>query len=159
MTDIQRDEKGRVLPGAGGALGATSTRRAGTGEASKIRALVQPKREALVARLLEIAESGAPKDAVRACEALLCRLAAPPRPTAELVHIPGLANARTLEEKADAVVLAVARGEVTADAGRAVLQMLDTYARAIKASELEERIRRLEGRTGRVIEPDSETLL
>jgi hypothetical protein len=118
---------------------------------SQIRKLIEPERDAIVQRLIETAKGGT-KEAVRAAEILLDRLAAKPRPTAELVRIEGLAQATTLQAKADAVVLAVARGEVSADAGRAVLQMLDTYSRAIKADELEARLRALEGRPGRVVE-------
>jgi hypothetical protein len=146
-----RDEKGHLLPGH--KLGG---RPLGTSQIARLRALIEPERDAIVAKLIETAKAGDGNSAVRAAEVLLDRLAAKPRPTAELVRIDGLAQAQTLLAKADAVILAVARGEVSADAGRAVLAMLDTYARAIKTDDLEARIKVLEGQGpqhARLIEP------
>jgi len=116
-SDVQRNEKGQVEEGSGGALGATSARRAGISQIARLRALIEPEREAIVAKLIETAKGGT-KEGVRAAEILLDRLAARPRPTAELVRIEGLATAQIFQAKCDAVVIAVAHGEVSADAGR-----------------------------------------
>jgi hypothetical protein len=149
---VERDAQGHVLPGSGSAFGANSTRRLGTGQLAKLRALVEPERDAIVANLIALAK-GTGKDAVRAAEVLLDRLAARPKQQSEIVQVSGLKEAATLQGKMDAVVAAVANGEVSADAGRAVLQMLDAYARAKRTDELEARIRALEEGRGRTIDP------
>jgi len=147
MTDnndeIRRTEGGQIVPGSGAQLGKTSSRRLGTGEAAKLRKLIEPERDAIVMKLIETAKGGT-KEAVRAAEVLLSRLAAPPKATAELVHIEGLAAETTLEGKCQAVVIAVARGKVSATAGREILSMLHVYGRARQLDEFEARLRALE---------------
>jgi hypothetical protein len=150
---IARDAHGHVLPGSGSEFGKTSTRRLGTGSQTKMREQIDPRRQEIIAKLIETALSDG-KDRVRAAEVLLARLAAPPKAQAELVHVPGLAEATTPREKADAILVAVATGQVSADAGRALLNMLDSYVRTITATDHEARLRALEGLAprGRIIE-------
>jgi hypothetical protein len=71
---------------------------------------------------------------------------APARPQAELVRVEGMVEADTLQGKCDAVIAAVGRGEVSADAGRAPLQLLDLYGHAI---EVDVQVRRMAPDRGR----------
>jgi hypothetical protein len=143
MSDlVERDAHGRFLPGNGG-------RPAGRTELERIRALVQPHRDEVVATLVAAAKAGD----VKAAELLLERLAAKPRPQAERVMVPGLREQTTLKGKADAVIAAVAQGEISAEAGSSILRMITDYARAITVDDHEARLQHLE-RGERVINPD-----
>src|SRR6266850_576272 len=93
----ERDSRGRLLPGVvlnpvGRPKGPIKL-----SEAKKLHRLIEPHREALVTHLVEVAK-GDDAPAVKAAEILIGYLAARPRPTAELVHIPHLAEGATLQE-------------------------------------------------------------
>lgn len=139
-----RDDQGRLLPGhhMGG-------RPAGTSAIERFRRLVEPHWPAILTALITAAKSGDTK----AAELIAQRMVPPARPQAERVVVPGLAEAPDPEAKAAAVTAAVARGEVSAEAGRALLGMLGEAVRIVEATDLERRIRALEGRQPRVIDP------
>jgi hypothetical protein len=59
----------------------------------------------------------------------------------ERVIVDGFATAPTLELKAQAVMLAVANGQVPAETGERLLRTLDAYARVVVAEEHEHRLR------------------
>lgn len=149
LVSAERDAKGHLLPGH--SLGG---RPAGTSALGRLRALIEPHKDEIVAKLIETAKAGGGNSSVRAAEVLLDRIAAKPRPASEIVSIPGLKEATTSRGKCDAVIAAVATGEISATAGRDVMALLDVYARAIRYDEFEERLRALEGRAPRTIEPD-----
>ncbi len=54
--------------------------------------------------------------------------------------VPGLKEAATLQEKATAILAAVADGEISAEAGDRLLRMLDTYGKAVVLDEHERRL-------------------
>ena len=150
----ERDEKGRLLPGK---RLPSPGRRVGKTPLDQVRRRIQPHADELVDSLLKSARE---KGDVRAAEVLLDRYAPKPRPRAELVRVPGLADEKTLQGKADAVVRAVANGEVSPEAGARVLSMMDVYAKAIAHDALEARIKALETGRGRVIDlPTDEELV
>lgn len=113
----------------------------------QIRTLIEPHREALIARAVELALAGDPQ-ALKLC---LERLAPIPRQEAEKIIIPDLASAPTFSAKCEAVVGAIAGGHIAPEDGERILRMLDTYRRAHAVDNLERRVAQLEG-GGRLIE-------
>jgi hypothetical protein len=106
--------------------------------------LIEPHREELINGLIATAKSKS-KEATKAAEILLGYLAAKPRPTAELVHVPDLAAADGLEAKCAVVINAVANGEITSTAARDLLGVISDMAKVIEIGDLEDRVRILEG--------------
>lgn len=145
--EVVRDANGRwiVPPRSPG-------RPRGLSHSEKLRALLEPEREALIGRLLALTRDDDPHASARAVEIALRYLGPPPRPEAERIVVPGLAEAKTLHDRAAAVVAAVADGAVSPEAGQKVLQMLDVLNRTAKTADLEARIAALEGRKAEAIE-------
>lgn len=149
-----RGKGGEFLPGlAPKSPGAPRGPRA----SDQIRALIEPHREALIARAVELALAGDPQ-ALKLC---LDRLAPTPRQEAEKVCIPGLAEAPTFAGRCDAVVRAIAAGNLAPEDGDRVLRALDTYRRAHAADNIEHRLARLEtgGRTIVVVDDGGDSLV
>lgn len=143
---ISRDDAGKFLPGGPGGPG----RPKGLTRAEQAARLLEPHKEELIGRTIEFALAGDAQMMKLALE----RIAPIARPEAERVFVPGLADAATVSDKARAIVDAVANGEITAESGRSVLQMLDLLSRAVKLDELERRLAALEsGKTERVVTP------
>lgn len=119
----------------------------GLSHAEALRALLEPRRDELIGRVLEVAFDPDPacrSAAVRALELALSRIAPPPKQDAERVVIPGFADARTLQEKAEAVITAAATGEVSVEAATKLLAILESYARTIASTDHERRLAALE---------------
>jgi hypothetical protein len=133
-----RDERGRLLPGH--SLG----RKHGSSELDKLRALIQPHREDIVAALAEAAKKG---DA-RSAELLLERLSAKPRPQPARVAIPGLREAEGLHAKMLVIIDAAGDGLIAPEEARAWLGTLADASRIIESTETEQRLRELEKRLG-----------
>lgn len=112
----------------------------GTGEADKIRKHLEPKKQAVLDKLSELAQAG---DG-RAQETFLRYFSPGARQEDEKVFVAGFATAPTLEEKAAAVMTAIAAGEISAAAGQRLLQSLELYTRIVTASDLEQRLKALE---------------
>lgn len=138
---VIRDESGRwIVPPKGG-------RPKGLTHSDKIRLLLEPEREKLVGKLLELAFSDDPltrSAQVRAIELAMSRLGPPPKADEERVVVPGFAEAETLQEKAEAVIQAAATGAISANAAQKLLAVLDAYNRAIKTTDLERRLKAVE---------------
>ncbi len=142
---VERAEGGQFLPGrAPKSPGRPKGRQSA---AEQVRALIEPHRVDIIAKAVELAKLGDPQ-ALKLC---LERLAPTPRPEAEKVAVPGLAEAITLKAKAEAIMTAVGRGEVSAEAGDKLLRMLDTYSKAVVLTEMEQRLASIEGRQPRQI--------
>jgi hypothetical protein len=112
------------------------------GEGDLIRAGLAPHRAAIVEKLAELAKLGDPRSMALALQ----YLAPTAKPEGERIQVPGLAEAETLEAKAQAVVAAVARGQISAEAGAQALGLIQKYAAVVTADEHERRLRALEGR-------------
>jgi hypothetical protein len=110
----------------------------------KIRRLLEPERERLIGRVLENAFSADGNTSNRALELALSRLAPAPKQDSERVVIPGFKTAVTLQEKAEAVIDAIATGQISVEAGERLLRVLDTYARSVLATDHEKRLQALE---------------
>jgi hypothetical protein len=121
-----------------------------TGDVAKIsagdaRALIAPHTTAIVEKLVALAKAGDPKSIQLA---LAYGFGQPERGQNERVNIPGFAQAKTLQEKAEAVIAAVASGDCTAEAAERLLRVIDIYSKSVVADEMERRIAALEaGRT------------
>lgn len=136
---VERDEDGRLLPGH--SLKSPGRPR-GKSPSEQVRELIEPHREDIIAKAVQLAKMGDPTS-IKLC---LERLAPAPRQEAEKVVVPGLKEAETLQDKATAILAAVADGEISAEAGDKLLRMLDTYAKAVVVDEHERRLRALEGK-------------
>lgn len=116
----------------------------GPTRAEKIATFLEPHLEGTLTKLAELAKLGDGKSA----ELLLKYVAPPARPDAERVQIPGFSDAPDLKSKAEAVLAAAATGHCSAEAAQKLLAVLDVYARAVHATEMEERLAALEAGRG-----------
>ena len=132
---MKRDNKGRFLAGQSGNPQGRKP------EAEKVRELLEPRRDELVSQAVTLALQG-DATALRLC---LDRLAPPPKAEAQPVEVPGLAEAETLTAKAETLMAAVGKGQVSPDVGERLLAALGNYAKALELDELERRIAALEG--------------
>ena len=138
-SEVQRAEGGLFIPGhAPRSPGRPKGQ--GPSAAEQVRALIEPHKAEIIAKAVELAKAGDPQS-LRLC---LERLAPAPRPEAEKVVVPGLADAPTLQAKATAILAAVAGGQISAEAGDKLLRMLDTYGKAVVLDEHEQRLRAIE---------------
>ena len=149
-----RGPDGKLLPGHPGLPGGGRPR--GITNADLIRTALEQRRDDLIGQVLKNAFNPDGHVSNRALELALSRIAPPPRQESERVIIPGFKDAKTLQEKAEAVIAAIATGEVTAEAGEKLLRVLDTYGRAVVTTELERRLEALEqGRRPPVVTIDA----
>lgn len=105
-----------------------------------IRAYLETRRGAMLTKLADLAEQG---DA-RSLQIALSYLSPVARPDSERVVIPGFKDAKTLTEKAEAVIAAIATGHCSAEAGERLLRVLDVFSRAIVADDHEKRLAAIE---------------
>lgn len=131
--DVPRTEDGRWLVPPKG-------RPRGTGEVEKIRKYLEPRKQAVLDKLAELAEAGDGK----AQDTFLRYFSPGARQEDERVRVEGFASAPTLQEKASAVMVAIAEGSISAAAGQKLLQGLELYTRVITAGDLEQRLQALE---------------
>lgn len=147
---VVRDARGRwITPPKSPGRPALPTR------SERLRAALEPHEKDLVDRLIGLSKGDDPHAAARAIELALRYIAAPAKPEGQAIVIDGLATAATLRDKAACVVVAVASGQITPEAGEKVLRMLDVLGRAAKLDDFESRIAALEGRRVDAIEPPS----
>ena len=139
MTD--REEGGLFVPGHSIK---SPGRPRGPSAAEQVRVLIEPHKEEIIAKAVELAKKGDPVS-LRLC---LERLAPTPRPEAEKVHVPGLADAKTFAGKCNAVIHAVSTGDISAEAGERVLRLLDVYRKAHETDDLARRLAATEAALG-----------
>lgn len=108
----------------------------------RVRQLLDPHREELVAKAVELALAG-DSTALRLC---MDRIAPPPRAETPPVVIPGLSDARDMSEKARLIVNATGEGIVSPDAAATLLGAIANAAKIIETEELAGRIAALEVR-------------
>jgi hypothetical protein len=119
----------------------------GPAAADEVRALISPRKEAVIRKLLELAEAGDP----RSIELVLKYLAPPAKPDAERITVPGLREAPTIVEKSEAIIAAVSRGDISVEAGERVQRMLELHTRAVTVQDLADEIEAL--KRGRASHP------
>lgn len=137
QADVPRDERGQFLPGQ---APKSPGRPRGKTESEKVREILEPHRQTVIEKTIELAKAGDPQ----AQRLFMQYLAPAPRQESERVVIPGLAEADTPKEKADCILGAVAIGAISFEAGERALRMLGIYLQAITASDHEARLRALE---------------
>lgn len=108
----------------------------------RVRQLLDPHREELVAKAVQLALSG-DSTALRLC---MDRMAPPPRAETPPVVIPGLSETRDMSEKARLIVNATGEGIVSPDAAATLLGAIANAAKIIETEELAGRIAALEVR-------------
>jgi uncharacterized protein DUF5681 len=104
--------------------------------------LIEGEGEAVVRALLAAAKGGD----VLAARALLDRLVPPRKERPVKVALPALRTAKDARDALAAVTAAVAEGEMLPGEGEALVKLLEAYARAAAAAELEERVAAFEVR-------------
>ncbi len=135
MTDIvERDKAGKWLkPPKGG-------RRPGPSRAEVISDYIEPHAKEILDKMISLAKLGDGKSA----QLVLERLAPIAKQDSERTIVPGFSAAGTLEQKASAVLEAIAGGAISAEAGERLLRCLDIYGRAVKQDEIEARLAAVE---------------
>ncbi len=135
MTDVVRTVGGQfvVPPKSPG-------RPAGPTEAELIRRHLAPGKTAVLDKLAELAALGDP----RSMELFLRYFSPGARAEDEKFVVPRLAQATTMEDKAEAIVAAVSNGQISAAAGEKALALLEKYVRVVVADEHERRLQALE---------------
>lgn len=105
-----------------------------------VRQLLEPHRADLVQKAVSLALAG-DSTALRIC---IDRLAPPPRAESPKVSIPALANAPTLSAKSEAIIGAVAAGDLSADTASMLLQAMAAACKVVECEDFERRLRALE---------------
>lgn len=140
-----RDAQGRLVAGHT----VRPLARPGSGkdtEAELIKRHLAPSKLKVLDKLAALAEAGDGKS----MELFLRYFSPGARPEDERISVPGLAEAETLEGKAEAIVAAVSSGQISATAGERVLGLLEKLARVVVADEHERRLRALEQARGAI---------
>lgn len=131
-----RDEHGRFLPGTSGNPG---------GRNPRLHAL----REMLASRSAEVIESVlffAIQGDMQAARLVLERVVPPLRGSNQLLELPELASAQTVQARCDAIVQAVATGRLPADIAQTLLTALASVAQLTELEELKARLAALEAK-------------
>jgi len=139
--DNDRDNAGRFKPGHSVK---SPGRPVGPSRAERLAEAIEPHIPEIVAKAIELAKLGDPAS----MKLVLERYAPIAKQDGERVIVEGFATAPTLELKAQAVMVAVASGQVTAEAGERLLRTLDAYARVVVADDHEKRLQALEAMRG-----------
>ncbi len=108
--------------------------------ALRVLHLLEPNIQALIAKAVELALAG-DTQALRLC---LDRIAPPPRAESPAVKILKLSKAKTLPEKAAAVLDAVATGSISPDTGERLLGALAHAGQIIEYDAINKRLEALE---------------
>ncbi|MDP2024530.1 MAG: DUF5681 domain-containing protein [Hydrogenophaga sp.] len=105
-----------------------------------VRELLELRRKDLVTKAIDLALAG-DVGALRLC---IERLAPPLKSTSETVVIDGLAEAKTLTEKCEAIVRAVGTGAVSPTVAGELLSAVGSLAKSMETDELARRVAALE---------------
>lgn len=133
---IKRNAKGQWAPGQSGLPG-------GRGAVSRIvRQRIAEELEPLLSKLLTLAKEGD----VEALKIALSRVCPPLKSDREPGEIAGLIEARTLGEKAEAILHAIGKGELDADRGARVLASLASVGALKELEELKARLAAVESK-------------
>ena len=134
MTDREKPPPGWTKGTSGNPAG----RPPGSGEVAKVRAAMAKHVPAVIAKLVESALAGD----IGAARLLLERTIAPLKASEEKTEV--TLPDGSLTEQGQAVIAAIASGELAPGQGAALLASLGTLAKLSEADELEKRIKALE---------------
>ena len=135
-----RDERGRVLPGH--SLNTQGKPKGAIGQAGKLRQALSNDLPAILDALVAKAKEGD----TQACRIILDRVLPPLRAEASAINLPDIMAAQGLVAKAQVVIDATAKGEITTDAASDLLASLNGFAKLKEIDELEKRLTALERR-------------
>jgi hypothetical protein len=105
-----------------------------------MEALLDGESEALTRKAIEMAKEG-DMAALRLC---LDRILPPRKDRPVSFALPSIAGPQDAAAAMSSILAAVSSGEVTPGEGAEVAKLIDSYVRAVEATELNERITRLE---------------
>ena len=105
-----------------------------------IEALLDGEAEAITRKAIELAKDG-DMAAIRIC---LDRLCPPRRDRHVSFSIPEIASAADAAKASSAILTAVSDGELTPSEAAELGKLVESYVKALEATEFEERLRRLE---------------
>lgn len=137
-----RKQRGTGRPWPKGTSGNPKGRPKGSGLAGELRKAIAVEAGDILAALIERAKAGD----VQAARALLDRIVPSLKPESAPVHVPGLADAGSLAERAESVLQAVGAGDVPPDVAAALVAAVGALARIHELDEIERRIATLEER-------------
>lgn len=106
----------------------------------RLRQLLDPYQDRLVMKAIKMALAGD----MMAMRLVLERIAPPPKPESAPVSIPGIALAKTMADKARAIVDAVGGGAISPDAGATLLGAIANASRIVESEEHARQIAELE---------------
>lgn len=142
----ERAPDGKLLPGHSVVPKRRSGKGGGLAEAT--RKHLEPHRKEVLDKLAALAKAGDGKSITE----YLNRTVGVARAEDEKVVIAGLSSASTVQEKAAAVLAAVASGQCTVNAGHKLISMVELVSRVVTLAEFEERLLALEGRRASVVQ-------
>lgn len=137
-----RKQRGTGRPWPKGTSGNPKGRPKGSGLAGELRKAIASDAGHIVAAMIERAKEGD----VQAARTLLDRILPAYKPESAPVHVPGLADAGTLAERAQAALQAAGEGDIGPDTAAALVGAVATLARIHELDEIERRIAALEAR-------------
>lgn len=108
--------------------------------AELVRQLLEPRRAELIDKAVAMALAG-DATALRIC---IDRLAPPQRAESPAVRIPGLTRAKTLTEKAEAIIVAVGKGAIGPETASVLLQAMAAACRVAEFDDLSRRMAEIE---------------
>ena len=110
-----------------------------------IEALLDGEADAITRKAIELAKEG-DMAAIRIC---LDRLCPPRRDRHVSFSIPVIGSAADAAKASSAILTAVADGELTPSEASELGKLVESYVKALEATEFEERLKRLESNGGR----------
>jgi hypothetical protein len=109
------------------------------------QALLEGEAETLTRKVVELAKGGNPM-ALRLC---LERLLPPRKDRPITFDMPQMEGAEDLPQALEAILGAVARGEISPGEGQTLMAMMDVYRKSLETADHEARIRELEEESAR----------
>ncbi|MCG8016833.1 MAG: DUF5681 domain-containing protein [Candidatus Thiodiazotropha sp. 'RUGA'] len=126
-----------------GQSGNPKGRRKGSSKVSELRAKLEPHADDLIQTAVNMALGGD----LQALKLCLERLLPPLRPQAETVKLSALTKAESLSDMGEAILQAIAAGELPPDVGRDLLTAIAAQMQITEGDELQKRLESLEGMT------------
>ncbi|CAN5359032.1 hypothetical protein BH10PSE17_BH10PSE17_25080 [soil metagenome] len=111
----------------------------------QVRKILNPERDAIVAKLISNVKSEDGVTSNGALKLAMSYLAPPSKGQGEFIDLPGLAEAKTIADKATVVIDAIAAGAISVESGAAVMRMLEILKDSVAYTELRAKVDKLLG--------------
>lgn len=138
-----RKQRGKGRPWRKGQSGNPQGRTPGSGMSGRLRQAIAEDMNEIVITLVSLAKSGD----VRAAGMLLDKVLPDLRAESAPVMVP-MFDSGTLTQRAQAVLAAVAAGEIAPDTGASLVSAVGALGRIIEVEDIERRLTELERRNG-----------